>query len=557
MRAPLFGLLLLALCGSGCGSDDDSTTGGGGQGGSGGQGGNGGGQGGGGQGGGGSGGGCATSVTPEPGTVITEAGAVTGGKVGTTWEFKGIPYAAPPVGDLRWRQPQPHACWEDARPATELGAICLQTSADGAAVGSEDCLFANVWTPEDATADSPVPVLLFIHGGGNVQGSSSIAVGDVEMYDGQALSERGHAIVVTINYRIGPMGWLAHPAFAEGEAGTFGNYGALDQVFALRWVKDNIAAFGGDPSRVLVFGESAGAVNTCLMLTTPLAKGLFSSALMQSGGCAAQAQETATAFAGEWAAKAGCDGDADPAACLRALPAEEAQLLVSPPVEVAGKQGPYQPIVDGYLLPAAPMEILEAGEHNHVPFVVGANENETGQAVKDMTEAEYEAAVALLFGDLADEVLAEYPASEYATPRDAYVAVTSDAKFICGARRIAQVASASQPEPVFRYHFTHVLDNVGPMGKKNGAFHGLELFFVFDHLTVAGYQASAGEKDLAAAIGGYWSRLGATGDPNGEGAVTWPVYDAATDPYLRLDTTITAEQGVHTDKCDFWDSLFP
>ena len=553
MRAPLLGLIFLSLCGSGCGSNDDSTTGGGGQGGT------GGGQGGegGGSGGGGSGGGCATSVTPEPGTVITQAGAVMGGKVGATWAFKGIPYAAPPVGDLRWRQPQPHACWEGARPATEFGSICLQTSADGAAVGSEDCLFANVWAPEDATADSPVPVLLFIHGGGNVQGSSSNTVGDVVLFDGQALSERGRAIVVTINYRLGPMGWLAHPAFAEGEAGTSGNYAALDQVFALRWVKENIAAFGGDPSRVLVFGESAGAVNTCLMLTTPLAKGLFSSALMQSGGCAAQAQETAAAFASEWATMAGCEGDADPAACMRALPAEEVQLLVSPPVEVAGKQGPYQPVVDGYLLPAAPMDMLEAGDHNHVPFVVGANENETAQAVKDMTEAEYEAAVALLFGDLADEVLAEYPVSEYPTPRDAYVAITSDVKFICGARRIAQLASASQPEPVFRYHFTHVLDNVGPMGKKNGAFHGLELFFVFDHLTVAGYQASAGEKDLAAAIGGYWSRLGATGDPNGEGAVAWPAYDAATDPYLRLDTTITADQGVHTDKCDFWDSLFP
>ena len=534
---------------SGCGNDDSASPGGGGQGGHGGQG---------GQGGGGAGGGCATSVAPAPGTAITQSGAVTGAKAGTTWAFKGIPYAAPPVGELRWRAPEPVACWSDARPATEFGPECSQLDADGNPTGSEDCLTLNVWAPEDASADDPVPVLFFIHGGGNTNGSTSKPVGDVVMYDGQALSERGHVAVVTIEYRLGPLGWLSHPSFApEGAPGQTGNYGALDQVFALAWVKANIASFGGDPARVMVFGESAGGQNTCLMLTTPLAKGLFSSALIQSGGCSAQPQADADATAKDWAVQAGCDTDPDPAACMRALSADEVVKLVPAPVDVAGKQGPYQPHVDGYLLADLPLKVLEAGEHNHVPLVVGANENETAKTVPDMTEAQYEAAVTALFGVVAGPVLMEYPIADYATPRDAYVALTSDLKFICTARRTARAAASAQQEPVYRYHFTHVLDNVGPAGKKNGAYHGLELLFVFDKLTIANYVASTAEKDLAAAMGGYWARFGATGDPNGEGAVSWPVYDVQNDPYLRLDSVISAEEGVHTEKCDFWETLFP
>lgn len=533
-----------AAAASGCDSNDGGTAAGG-QGG----------QGGGGSGGG---GGCATSVTPEPGITVTQSGAVAGEKVGVTWAYKGVPYAAPPVGDLRWKAPAPAACWEDVRPAAEYGPACKQLDANGDATGSEDCLTLNVWAPDDATAASPVPVMVFIHGGGNTQGSSSIQVGATTLYDGQPLSETGHVAVVTLNYRLGPLGWLSHPSFApEGAPGQTGNYGALDQVFALAWVKANIAAFGGDPSRVLVFGESAGGQNTCLMLTSPLAKGLFSSALIESGGCSAQAEADAADTAAEWAALAGCDADPDPAACLRAMPEDDVVKLLPAPVEVAGKQGPYQPHVDGYLLPDHPYELLKVGQHNHVPLVVGANEHETGQAVPDMTEAEYEAAVSALLGPVAAQALAEYPVAGYATPRDAYVALTTDVKFVCGARRVLRAAAASQEEPVFRYHFTHVLDNVGPMGKKSGAFHGLELFFVFDQLGVAGYVPSAGEKVLAAEIGGYWSRFASGGDPNGEGKTAWPAYDPTKDSYLRLDTVLSAEEGVHTEKCDFWDAVLP
>lgn len=501
---------------------------------------------------------CPSSVEPAPGVVLTASGAVKGIKKGKTWAYKGIPFAAPPVGELRWKRPVKHACWDDALAATDFGPACMQLDDKGMAQGAEDCLSVNLWVPADAGADKPVPVLFFIHGGGNVQGSSSVAVGQTALYDGQALSERGHVAVVTFNYRLGAFGWLAHPAFAEGEPGSSGNYGALDQVFALQWAKENLAAFGGDPSRLLLFGESAGGQNTCTLLASPLAKGLFSSALIESGGCAAEKKEDAQAFALDWAGKAGCGAGAEAAACLRKLDAASVALLVPAPVEVAGKQGPYQPIIDGYLLTAAPFDVIAKGEHNHVPFVMGSNENETGASVPaTMTEAEYAGAVKALLPAFADQILAQYPAASYPTPRDAFVAVTSDAKFICPVRRTLRAAAKSQSKPVFRYQFTHVLDNVGPLQKQKGAFHGLELFFVFGQLDVAGYTPSPGEKGLSSAIQGYWSRMASVGNPNGNATIDWPAYDPIKDSYLELDSTVVAKEGVHTAHCDFWDALLP
>ncbi len=501
---------------------------------------------------------CSSEVEPAPGVVLTERGAVKGIKKGKTWAYKGIPFAAPPTGELRWKRPVEHACWQGALAATDFGPACMQLDEMGKVKGEEDCLSVNVWVPADADADKPVPVLFFIHGGGNVQGASSVKVGNVALYDGQALSERGHVAVVTINYRLGPFGWLAHPGFAEGEPASSGNYGALDQVFALQWARDNLLAFGGDPARLLVFGESAGGQNTCTLLASPLAKGLFSSAAIESGGCAAEKKEDAEAFALDWAMKAGCPVGAGAAACLRKLPAADVESLVPAPVEIAGKQGPYQPIVDGYLLTAPPFDVIAKGEHNHVPFIMGANEHETGAAVPaTMTEAEYTAAVKALLPTFADAILAAYPAASFPTPRDAFVAVTSDAKFICPVRRTLRAAAKSQTEPVFRYQFTHVLDNVGPAQKQKGAFHGLELFFVFGQLEVAGYIPSPGEKGLSGAIQGYWSRLAGNGDPNGSATIDWPAYDPAKDSYLELDTTVVAKEGVHTAHCDFWETIFP
>lgn len=505
---------------------------------------------------------CPSTVTPKPGTVLSDRGAVSGVLRGATWAYLGIPYAAPPVGPLRFRPPTKHACWSDDRAAKAFGERCPQLDDQGAVIGKEDCLTLNVWAPA-TPPPSPLPVMFFVHGGGNIQGASSQAAGDGKtfLYDGQALSEKAGTVVVTINYRLGTLAWLAHPALAKESAkASAGNYGTLDQIAALEWVQRNIARFGGDPKRVLLFGESAGAVNTCLLVTTPLAKGLFSAALMQSGGCVAKPRLDAEAFAQKFAAAASCDKAADVPACLRALPFETVVKTLPDTIDLAGKQGNLQPVVDGWIQPDDPLKTLAAGKHNPVPFVVGANQDETGLAVGAMTEAQYKAAVYAAAGNVAlgDQILAQYPVVEYGSPRKAYVALTSDAKFICTARKVARAAAAGQPSvPVYRYHFSHAIQNGGVLLKEAGAFHGLELTFVFLKLGVSGYTPTTGELALADAIVGYWSRHAAKGDPNGAGAVAWPPYVAATDPYLALDETITAGVGVRTKQCDFWDSLVP
>jgi para-nitrobenzyl esterase len=281
---------------------------------------------------------------------------------------------------------------------------------------------------------------------------------------------------------------------------------------------------------------------------------------MESGACTAMTQATAESFGATVVEAAGCKGNADVPACLRALSAEALIKAVPGTVDLTGKQSSYQPHVDGWVLPLIPLDAIAAGQHNHVPFVVGANRDETGKSVGAMTDAAYQAAVLKLAGGvqaLADQILAQYPISAYPSARAAYVALTSDAKFICTARKIARAAAKGQTEPVYRYFFTHVLENGSAATKAFGAFHGEELLFVFDDVNVAGYQPSAGEVALAKAMGGYWSRLAASGDPNGEGAVTWPRYDATKDSYLGLDDTIAAGEGVRTAQCDFWDSLVP
>lgn len=505
---------------------------------------------------------CPTTVQPSSGVVLTERGPVGGVVAGSTWAYRGIPYAAPPVGDLRFRPPAAHACWQDTLPAHDYGAKCLQLDANNAVVGSEDCLTVNVWAPASATPDAPKPVLFFIHGGGNVEGSASQEiVPGAPTYDGQALAEAREVVVVTIQYRVQAAGWLTLPELsAESAQHASGNYGTLDQLFALGWVQRNIARFGGDPARVLLFGESAGAVNTCAVLSSPLAQGLFSSALMESGACVAMTQADAEAFGQTIAQATGCQGNADVPACLRALSAEALVKAVPAGVDLAGKQSSYQPHVDDWVLPLAPLDALAAGSHHHVPLVVGVNRDETGKSIGAMTDASYQAAVLKMAGGiqaLADQILAQYPVSAYAGPRAAYVAVTSDAKFICNARKIARAAAQGQTEPVYRYFFTHTLENGSAATKAFGAFHGEELLFVFDKLSTGGYQPSAGETALAQAMGGYWSRLAAGGDPNGDGAVAWPRYDAVKDSYLGLDDTIAAGEGVRTAQCDFWDGLSP
>ncbi|MEW5743019.1 MAG: carboxylesterase family protein [Myxococcota bacterium] len=507
---------------------------------------------------------CNAGYVPGPEVALTERGPVRGEVTDGGRAFRGLPYVKPPVGARRWRPPEPDfTCWSGVRDATAFGAWCPQLEqaqgvpfdAGAPVKGDEDCLTLNVFTPSSVAPDAGLPVLFFLHGGGNTLGAASVqAAPGVFLYDGAALAQRGNVVVVTAQYRLGALGFLSMPALdAESDAGVSGNYGLLDQQEALRWVQRNIRAFGGDPTRVLLFGESAGAVDTCMHLGMPASRGLFHRALVQSGSCTSAAPVDARRMeAATWLAGTGCAQATDQAACLRALTPE--QLIRAYPVEVVVGQRrgvvSWGPTADGVVLPQRPVDALLAGTGHPVPLVVGSNLDETALSMPLITtEAEYRAAVAAALGPaLVDEVLQRYPVATYGTPRRALVQVTTDAFFGCQARLSARAAARGQPQaPVYRYLFARA-----PVPAR-GAFHGIELAYVFQK--VMELQATPQADDLAveASVLSLWTRFAATGDPTG-GAGAWPRYDAS-ETLLRLDATSTTVSGWRSSECDFWDGV--
>jgi len=507
---------------------------------------------------------CNAGAPSGADVVPTERGPVRGEASAAGRAFRGIPYVKPPLGALRWRPPEPEtACWPGVRDATAFGAKCPQLEqqqgapfdAGAPVTGDEDCLTLNVFTPSDATPDAGLPVLFFIHGGGNTVGSASQeAAASVRLYDGTTLAQRGHVLVVTAQYRLGALGFLSMPALdAESDAGVSGNYALLDQQAALQWVQRNIHAFGGDAARVLLFGESAGAVDTCMQLGMPASAGLFHRAIIESGSCTSASPVTERRQeAALWLQGTGCATATDVAGCLRALTPE--QLIRAYPVEVVvgERKGAvsWGPTVDGVVLPRRPLDAMLAGAHAKVPLVVGSNLDETNLSMPLITtEAEYRAAVAALVGPaLVDAVLQRYPVATYGTPRKALVQVTTDAFFGCQARLSARASTRGQPGvPVYRYLFARAPVPI------QGAFHGVELPYVFQKANELSASPSAGDLAVEASMLSLWTRFAQTGDPTG-GANTWPAY-AASEPLLRVDTALTAATGWRTAECDFWDSL--
>ncbi|MDX2052969.1 MAG: carboxylesterase family protein [Polyangiaceae bacterium] len=502
---------------------------------------------------------CGSGIPIEPGMVATEQGVVRGVSAGEAWSYKKIPFAAPPLGSLRWKAPEPAACWEGVRDGASFGPLCPQLDANGSLVGEEDCLQLNVWAPKAPTAQK-LPVLFWIHGGGHIQGGAAQPSGTGYIYDGQSFVERTGVVIVTINYRLGSLGFLGHTALsAEPGAQGSANYGTLDQLAALKWVKRNIEAFGGDPARVTIFGESAGGVSVCTLLASPLGKGLFASAIIESGGCNARTLAEEETFGAELFQAAGCQTAPDPLACMRALPMEQVVRAKPVQIDVAGKPSVYGSVVDGYVLSDTPAKIIARGEHNRVPVIIGNNDAETNKSVPTtlQTEAQYLAAVKALIPVGTDAVLAAYPASAYPTPRAAYVALTSDAKFVCGARQAALSLDAQQTEGVFRYVFTHVSATLPPLVRAAGASHALEVPYVFGTMkTIPNFTPDAGDEAVSLAMQKYWARFAATGDPNGEGAQAWPAY-LPSDPYIEFADPLRVGLGFHAAQCDFWASFVP
>ncbi len=486
--------------------------------------------------------------------VATRSGCVRGDADGPVLRFRGIPFAAPPVGPLRWKPPQPMPAWAGVRDALEFGKACPQKGSPltRALQTSEDCLTLNVWTPR-ADAKAKLPVMVWIHGGGLVNGSSSQAI-----YDGAKLAGRG-VVLVSINYRLGALGFLSHPGLSaeDGAKHVSGNQGLLDQLAALRWVQANAEAFGGDPSKVTVFGESAGGLSVATLLTCPLAKGLFEGAIIESGafvepskrvrplrGKLAGAPESGEDQGQRLEEALGCKD----LACMRRKTPDE--LLAAMPGQAGflGKGERYGLVVDGVTLSEAPRAALDAGHTARVPVMVGTNADEgtlftLGVPLK--RELGFDWVVGKLWGATADKVRAAYPMSEYASPKAAFDALLGDAIFTCSARTSARELAAQEAR-VWRYQFAHVAG-----GNKLGAFHGSEIPFVFGTLGTR-KPPTGDEVKLSETMQAAWVRFAQTGDPNGGGLVAWPKY-GPDDPYLRWETTPSVEHGLRKKQCDVLD----
>lgn len=501
----------------------------------------------------------AAPLPPEgPLVVDTDKGKVEGAVIEQSRAFLGIPYAAPPIGDLRWKSPAPHAAWAETFAAKTKGKPCLQGKTIGTGIepsSAEDCLTLNVWTPDRPTA-SNLPVLVWIHGGGFTIGS-----GSDNMYDGRVLSEQTGMVVVTINYRLGPLGFLALPELeTENANGSSGGYGIEDQRAALEWVKANIASFSGDPTRVTLFGESAGGISTCAHIVSPPSKGLFQRAIIESGPCdSALPKDQAHAQGAMYVEAIGCKDAPDVLACLRGKTGEEALLALPDDGDFLFGDGPkWYPTVDGYNLPDRQGKLLEAGAFEKAPTILGTNANEgslffalNNTQVPD--EATFIANVDKVVPGKGAEILAHYPVATYGTYKDAAIAAVGDAGFVCQTRRMAR-AFAKAGSPTWLYHFTYAPPDslLGPIG----SFHAAEVKYVFGNSSLLSPQPLTDEElVMSAAIQGYWSRLAAKGDPNGEGALAWPAYDATKDEHLQIDLALSQEAKLHSELCDWWDTI--
>ena len=497
------------------------------------------------------------NINSSPTIVVTQSGAVQGIVQGNILAFRGIPYAAPPTGNLRWRPPQASASWSGVRDATSFGNLCPQSDGNGGVEGDEDCLVVNVFVGQPASAQA-LPVMVFFHGGGNSAGDTHQGP-----FDLPPLANQG-VIVVTVEYRLGALGFLALSQLTAEDGVSSGNYGLMDQIAALTWAQQNIAAFGGDPTHVMMFGQSAGAGDTELLLTSPLAKGLFSAAGMESGAyhsaeldTLAQAEASDAAFV----SLLGCGSAAGVLACLRGIPAATIVTNQSALPHVPG-------IIEPRVVPADPLVVL--GQNGSpVPLLIGSNREEAAALGDDPTvtppldEPGYEAQVHAEYdpfgAGVADEILTLYPASSYDAPIYALIAVDSDSLLTCPTRETARAATGAGRPPVWRYLYTHRYENSAFLNPYR-AFHRAELFFVFGNeqegpFGGGSYVPTSAEVTFAGQMMGYWARFAATGNPNVAGAVQWAAYDSTTDTMLQLDDTFVTINGYHNPECDYLATL--
>ena len=486
--------------------------------------------------------------------VHVQGGTLEGAAMGDVLAFKGIPFAAPPVGDGRWRPPQPAQPWAGIRPALTYAPGCMQVvvrtqppwTEEFMPQGdrSEDCLYLNVWTPRTPPRISgPIPVYLFIHGGAFLQGSTSVAV-----YDGAALAAQG-VVVVTIQYRLGVYGFLAHPDLtSESPQHASGNYGLLDCLAALRWVKENIGAFGGDPGKITMGGQSAGAAAVHDLLASPLARGLVAGAIAESGSSVGPSMQLLANAEQQGRAFAAARGVSSLAA-LRALPAEKLLPIPSDP-----KTFRFAPVVDGWSLPEDPMTAVVAGHALDVPILTGmqADEGSSSPTYGHSSVAQLQEASARTYGAEAGRFSTLYPFSTD-TEAASMSKVAARDRGLASMYLWASLTAAHNRSPLFTYYWAHALP--WPERPEFASFHSSEVPYVLGNIRVMHRPFTAEDELISNTTMQLWANFIRTGNPNSGGLQTWPRFDAARAQTLEIDAKIHVRPLMSAERLAFWKTV--
>jgi len=466
----------------------------------------------------------------QPGQVKVEGGWIQGTVTENLTVYKGIPFAAPPVGELRWKAPQPVEKWEGVKQTTEYAPAPFQ-GGNPPEGKSEDCLYLNVWTPAKSPKEK-IPVLVWIYGGGFSFGSTAGPVSD-----GEKLASKG-VVLVSIAYRVNQLGFLVHPELsAENPNHVSGNYGLLDQIAGLEWIQKNIAAFGGDPEKVTIFGESAGGISVSMLCASPLAKGLFQGAISESGGSFGPTRPTtypgenmkplkqAEMEGEEFASKAGVSSIAD----LRKIPADSLPLGF-------GMPGGW-PIVDGYVIPDDQHKLYEAGKYNDTPILVGYNSDEGASFTWEKTPDAFIAGVEKRYGKFADTLLKVYPVGENSVPKSARD-LSRDAAFGWQTWSWARLQSQTGKSKVFYYYFDQHPDYPKDSPQFGyGSPHGQDVAYVFMNLYASNPQTTKSDLEISEAMGTYWTNFAKYGDPNGDSVPEWPAFTLENPVVMYLGPT--------------------
>lgn len=490
------------------------------------------------------------SCTELPdGQVKVDGGIIQGTVTEELTIYKGIPFAAPPIGNLRWKAPQPVVPWEGVKQTTEFAPAPMQPG-NPISGKSEDCLYLNVWTPAKS-AKEKLPVLVWIYGGGFSFGSTSDPV-----HNGEHLALKG-VVLVSIAYRVGQLGFLAHPELsAENPENVSGNYGLLDQIAGLKWIQNNISAFGGDPDKVTIFGESAGGISVSMLCASPIAKGLFHGAISQSGGSFGPTRPTT--YPGE-NMKALQQAEREGVAYLERAGASsiaELRKIEADALPLGMGVGGAWPIVDGYVIPDDQYLLYEAGKYNDVPVLIGYNSDEGLSFPLGRTPEEYVASAKNRFGPYVDDLLAAYPVGESNIPRSARN-LMRDAAFGWHTWAWAQLQSKTGKSEVYLYYFDQHPERLADSPQfDHGTPHGVDVPYVFMNLDPNSERTSKSDLAISETMGTYWTNFAKYGHPNGAGVPDWPAYSEQNPVVMYLGPTVYLSEVPDESSLKVMDNYF-